>query len=137
MGVLAVFLLRKNGYEKELTGRFRLEEETTTGCEPEYDLAAGFSPVKIAFGEEDPDRRPDTVLAVVGLQRMNNMTYVAALLVSNCLENIDVRWGRHKDLGSFVGDFFHNLVLVTGKTQMVFLILLNESPWYYMAYEMK
>jgi len=51
---------------------------------------------------------------------MDYMTDVATLFVGYCLEDIDVGGGWHKDFGSFIGDFFHNLVLVTGKTQMVF-----------------
>ena len=94
--------------KKGLTGCLWLEKKTATGSEPENDLAAGFPPVEIALGEEDSYSGPYTVLAVIGLQRMNYMAYVAALFVGNCLENVDVRGGRHKDFGSFVGDFFHN-----------------------------
>ena len=45
-----------NGSKKELTGCSRLEEKTASGREPEYDLAARFSSIEIALGEEDPDR---------------------------------------------------------------------------------
>jgi len=45
-----------NDSKKELTGCSRLEEKTASGREPEYDLAARFSSIEIAFGEEDPDR---------------------------------------------------------------------------------
>jgi hypothetical protein len=67
----------------------------------------GFPPVKISFGEEDPDTGTDTALTMGGMQRVYDMAYVAALFVSDRLENSNMRGGRYKYLGCFKYDLFH------------------------------
>jgi len=98
-----------------------LDQKSATGREAQNNLAAGFSSIKISFGEEDTDTRPDTAFTVGGMQRVHNITDMAALLVCNSTEDIDLDVRGHKDFRGCKGYFFHVfhmivLVIVVKKT---------------------
>jgi hypothetical protein len=95
-------------WEKMSTGWFCLDEETALGREPENDLAAGFSSVEIALGEEDPDAGPDAAFAVGRVQHVNVIGYVAALLLRHGLEDCEMGGRRFKDFRSLIGNFLHS-----------------------------
>jgi hypothetical protein len=94
--------------KKNLTGGLRLDQEPSPGREPEDDLAAGLPSVEVSLGEEDPDTGPDTVLAVNRTQTIDNLADVAALLVRDRPEDIEMdgRWLEH--VRRCKGDCFHS-----------------------------
>jgi hypothetical protein len=75
---------------------------------------------------------------VSGEQLLDNMAYMAALPVGNCLENMDMDGIRHKDLLDFKGYCFHSItsyrdypVPVTGE------VYRNGLPYTGKLYDMK
>ena len=95
------------GIKKRSAGRCRRDQEASPRREPEHDLAAGLPPVKVSLGEEDPDTGPDTALAVAGIQRLDNLADMAALLVRDGPEDVEMGRSRHKNFRCFKGDCFH------------------------------
>jgi hypothetical protein len=115
-------------------GLARLEKEPAAGREAEHDLAAGFTPIKTTFGQKDTDAGPDAVLTSGGIQCMHDITYMTALLISNCPEDINLDFRGHKNFRSFIADFFHVfhlmvLVCVLEKRRSLEVIIQpGESP---------
>lgn len=92
---------------RRLTRICFLEQDPAFRCQPEHNLARGFSPVEKSLGEQDTDTGPDTTLPVNGEQLLDYMTDMAALLVGHCLENMDVYGIRYEHLRDFKGYCFH------------------------------